>query len=101
MNIKKGFLSDFAVGLIIGFVVALIIMSLVLALVVNHYKHKEIKAYAETQTELQVLREDYRNRDSHEFLDDPAVRGAVDGAVGDFERKRDDLLHRFRSGITD
>ncbi len=76
-------------------------MSLVLTLVVNHYKHKEIKAYAEMQEELQVLREDYFNRDSHEFLDDPDIRTAVDGAVGDFERRRDELLQRFRSGITD
>ncbi len=94
-------ITDFGMGLIIGFVVGVIIMSLVLALVVNHYKHKEIETYAEMQTEIQLLREDYLNRDSHEFLDDSDVRAAVDGAVGDFERRRDDLLHRFRSRIVD
>jgi hypothetical protein len=32
------------------------------------------------------------NRSAIEFLDDPAVGGAVDRAVGEFERQRDELL---------
>ncbi len=96
MNIKKGLLSDFAVGLIIGFVVGVIIMSPVLVLVINRYKNKEIKEYAEMQTELQVLQEDYFNRPADEFLDDSDVRAAVDGAVGEFERRRDELLRAVR-----
>ncbi len=96
---KKIFsITDFGIGLIVGFVIALIIMSLILALVVSNYKNKEVyrNANAEVQTELQVLQEDYFNRDSHEFLDDADVRRTTDEAIGEFERRRDEILRAVR-----
>jgi Tfp pilus assembly protein PilO len=94
-------LTDFGIGLIVGGVVILIIMSLILGLVVSHYKNKERVEYAEQIQEVETLREDYSSRDSNEFLELPDVRGATDRAASDFERKREELLQQFRSGIAD
>jgi hypothetical protein len=94
-------LTDFGIGLIVGFVVGVIIMSLVLALVVNQYKNKEQVEYVERIQEVETLQEDYSSRDSVEFLDDPNIRGAADRAASDFERKREELLHKFRSELID
>jgi hypothetical protein len=94
--------NEFGVGFLVGFVFAVIIMSLLMALVVNHYRMKERLTYVQRQEEIEALREEYRNRDAVEFLDDiPGVRRAADGARADFERRRDELLQRFRSGIAD
>jgi hypothetical protein len=94
--------NDLGIGFLVGFVFAVIIMSLLMALVVNHYRMKERIAYVERQEEIEAMRENYRNRDAVEFFDDiPGVRGAADGARADFERRRDELLQRFRSGIAD
>jgi hypothetical protein len=65
-------------------------------------KNKEIFKNAERQIELQELREDYLNLDTIEFLETmPDVRSAADGAIADFERKRDEILERFRNRIID
>ena len=98
--------TDFWQGVIIGFACALIILGMVLIFFLNKreaaYGSKELLEYAEKQVEIEKLREDYRNRDPVEFLDDiPGVRGAADGATVEFERKRDEILQRFRSRLVD
>jgi hypothetical protein len=94
-------LTDFAKGLIAGVVVAAIVFWIVAGLVYRSNKDKEQLSYAQKQQEIYELREDYSNRDPVEFLELPGVRGAADGAIADFERKRDEAVQRFRSGLVD
>ena len=94
-------LTDFGKGMIAGFLVAAIVFGVVVGLVAHRQKGKEIVEYAERQTIIEQLREDYGNRDPYEFLEDPGVRGAADGAAADFERRRDEALLRFRNRLTD
>ena len=100
-------LTDFAKGIIAGVVGTSIIFAVIIAFhFLNKrertYGTKELLEYAEKQIEIEAVREDYRNRDPVEFLDDiPGVRRAADGATAEFERKRDEALQRFRSRITD
>jgi len=94
-------LTDFAQGLIIGFLAAVIIFGVVCGLVYFNKRDKEILEYAEKQIEIQDLREDVINRDPDEFLEIPDVRRAADGAAAEFERKRDEILERFRSRNAD
>ena len=94
--------TDFGKGFIAGFVLAAIIFSFVVGIIFNRQKNKELIEYAERQIEIQEMREDYLNRDFVEFLETlPDVRTAADGAITDFERKRDEILERFRSRIAD
>jgi hypothetical protein len=93
-------LSDFAKGIIFGFCAGIIIVSIMAGLVSRHKKDMELLEYAERQIEVQALREDYDNRDPYEFLDTPGVRGAADSATAEFERKRDEVLQRFRDGLS-
>jgi hypothetical protein len=95
-------ISDFWKGVIAGFVLAAIIFGCVAAVWYNRNKNRELIEYAEKQIEIEALREDYSNRDPVEFLDNfPGVRGAADGAAAEFERKRDEALQRFRTGLAD
>ena len=95
-------LTDFALGIIIGVLSAMIIFGFVIGVMYNRHKNKELIEYAERQIEIQELREDYLNLDFVEFLETmPNVRTAADGAITDFERKRDEILQRFRNRITD
>jgi hypothetical protein len=97
----KNVLTDFAIGLIIGFVTAAAIACVIFGTLHFRNRDKELIEYAEKQIEIELLREDYGNRDAVNFLDDiPDVRRAADGAAGDFIRKRDEALERFRSGLT-
>ena len=94
--------TDFGKGVIAGFVLAAIIFGLVSVLMYRNRKDKELIEYAERQIEIQAMREDILNRDFVEFLETmPDVRTAADGAVAEFERRRDEILERFRSRITD
>ena len=96
-------LTDFAKGIILGVVGTSIIFGLIIAFHFLNKRDKELIEYAEKQIEVEKLREDgflrnLRNRDPDEFLDDiPAVRRAADGAAAEFERRRDEILQRFRS----
>ena len=91
-------LTDFAKGIILGVVGTSIIFGLIIAFHFLNKRDKELIEYAEKQIEVEKLREDYRNRDPDEFLDDiPGVRRAADGAAAEFERRRDEILQRFRS----
>ena len=95
-------LSDFVKGIIAGFISAVIIFGLITFVFFRNRKEKEIIRYVEIQQVHEALREEYVNRDPLEFIDSvPGVRGSVDGAIGDFERKRDEALQRFRSHYTD
>jgi len=95
-------LTDFALGIIIGVLSAMIIFGFVIGVMYNRHKNKELIEYAERQIEIQEMREDYLNLDFVEFLETmPNVRTAADGAITDFERKRDEILQRFRNRITD
>ena len=96
-----GKLTDFAKGIIIGFCIGIIIVGIVAGLINRHRKDKELIEYAKKQEAIEELREDYINRDPAEFLEIPGVRGAADNAADDFERKRDEILHRFRNRIAD
>jgi hypothetical protein len=94
-------LTDFAKGVIAGFILTAVIFGLVAGLVYSRNRKKELMEYAEKQIEIEAVREDYRNRDPALFLEDPGVRGAADTAAREFERKRDEALQRFRSGLAD
>ena len=95
-------MTDFAKGIITGAVASVILFSVIFALWFFHKRDKELIKYVEKQIEIEAMREDYRNRDPDEFLDDiPDVRRAADGAAAEFERKRDEALQRFRSRVAD
>jgi hypothetical protein len=94
-------LTDFAKGLIAGVVVAAIMFGISIGLIYKHNKDKELIEHAQKQIEIETLREDYGNRDPALFLELPGVRRAADGAITDFERKRDEAVQRFRSGLAD
>jgi len=98
----KCILTDFAMGIIIGFLAAGIIFGCIAGIMYTKQKNKELLEYAERQQAIEELREDYINLDPYEFIDAiPDVRGAVDGAAAEFERKRDEILQRFRNRIAD
>ena len=94
-------MTDFMKGLITGAAVCLFLFGVIFALWFYHRRDRGLIEYAERQFELQELREDYINRDPAEFLEIPGVRGAADNAADNFERKRDEILHRFRNRIAD
>jgi len=95
-------IADFWKGVIAGAIASAIIFGVVLFFVISNVKEKEIIRYVEIQREIEALQEDYSNRDPVEFLDSiPGVRESADGAYGDFERKRDEALQRFRGGLAD
>jgi len=94
-------ITDFGKGIIAGFLLSAIVFGFVVGFMVHRVKVKEIAEYAEKQVELQALQEDIVNRDSVEFFEIPGVRGAADSAAAEFERKRDEILFRFRNRIAD
>ena len=94
--------TDFGKGFIAGIVITAVIFGFVAGLMVRQAKVKEIAEYAQRQQAIELMREDYVNRDPDEFIDTvPGVRGAADGAATDFERKRDEAVERFRSRLAD
>jgi len=91
-------ITDFAKGIITGFISAVFIFSVIYALWFFHKRDKELIKYVEKQIEIETLREDYRNRDPVEFIDDiPGVRRAADRATAEFDRKRDEAIQRIRN----
>jgi hypothetical protein len=97
MNKAKIDITNFWLGIISGALAAIIVYSVIVGLVYFNKKDKGLVEYVEKQQAIEVLREDYRNRDSTEFLEVPGVRGAVDGASVEFLRKRDEAVQRLRS----
>ena len=96
-----GTLKDFFLGVFAGCVTTAIIFGIVVGFIHTWNRDRELIEYVERQIEIEVLREDYVNRDPIEFFNIPGVRGAADGAVAEFDRKRDEALQRFRSGYFD
>ena len=101
-TMKKSFLTDFAKGIIIGFCIGIIVVGITAGILNRHQKERELSNYVrenvEKQQAIEILREDYGNRDPVEFLDDiPGVRGAADGASAEFLRKRDEAIQRLRN----
>ena len=88
-------------GFFAGAAAVVIIIGVIFALWFYHQRDRELIKYVERQKEIEALRTDYVNRDPAEFFEVPGVRGAADGAVADFERKRVEALQRFRSGLVD
>ena len=99
-GMKIDYLTDFAKGIICGFVAALVICGCIGLVIHSRNKDKEKIEYAEKQIEIEALREDIVNRDPVEFLEVPDVRRAADGAAAEFDRKRDEILERYRSGLS-
>jgi hypothetical protein len=94
-------MSDFWKGVIVGALSVTIVIGVIAGLRYFNKRDKELIKYAEKQIELQEMREDIINRPVDEFLGVPDVRRAADGAAAEFERKRDEAIHRFRSGYID
>ena len=95
-------ITDFAKGIITGFISAVIIFGVIYALWFFQKRDKELIKYVEKQIEIEAVREDYRNRDPVEFLDDiPGVRRAADRATAEFDRKRDEAIQRIRNRPVD
>ena len=88
-------------GFLAGVVLMVILFSVFSGVRYFRNKDKELMEYVERQMEIEVLREDYSNRDPVEFLGVPGVRGAADGAAAEFDRRRDEAIYRFRSGYFD
>ena len=94
--------TDFGKGAIAGFLLAAIVFGFVIGIMHHRMKLREVVEYVERQQVIEAMREDYVNRDPFEFLETiPGVRGAADNAITEFERNRDEILLRFRSGIVD
>jgi hypothetical protein len=97
--------TDFGKGVISGLIMSAILFGLTLGVILHRIKVKEIVQYAveyaEKQIELQILQEDVINRDPVEFFEIPGVRGAVDGAAADFDRRLDEDVYRFRNLLAD
>lgn len=95
-------MNKFWKGVITGALMVLVVFGVIFTLKYFNKQDKEILDYAEKQFQIEEMREDYRNREPVEFLDDiPGVRRAADRAAADFERKRDEAVHRLRSRNTD
>jgi len=95
-------ITDFVKGIIAGFISAVIIFSVIYALWFFQKRDKELIKYVEKQIEIEAVREDYRNRDPVEFLDDiPRVRRVADRATAEFDRKRDEAIQRIRNRPVD
>ena len=94
-------MGDFTRGIFVGSSVVAIIAGVIFWVLYSHNRDKELIEYAERQVEIEALREDYSNRDPVEFLEVPGVGDALRDAQSEFDRKRDEALFRFRSGLVD
>jgi len=95
-------MSDFFKGVVIGVLSVLLVFGVVFTLKYLHKRDKEMIEYAERQIEIDEMRESVINSDPVEFIDTiPDVRRAAEGAGAEFERKRDEILQRFRSRNAD
>ncbi|GHU91834.1 hypothetical protein FACS189476_12560 [Spirochaetia bacterium] len=95
-------MNSFIKGIITGAGIMLALALVIGAFRFFHERDKKIYEYAEKQNEIQEIREDYRNRDPYEFLDEvPGVRGATDNATEEFNRKRNEAIQRIRGRYAD
>jgi len=94
-------LTDFSKGIIAGVVVSAVVFGAIAGIWFLHKRDRGLIEYAERQGAIEVLREDYGNRDPYEFIESiPGVSGAVDGAAAEFIRRRDEALQRLRDRHT-
>lgn len=94
--------TDFTRGLIVGVVGTAVIACAIFFSHFASHRDKEVIEYAQRQQVIEELREDFINREPVEFIEAvPGVRGAVDGAAGEFLRKRDEAVQRLRGGYVD
>ena len=93
--------KTFLMGFIAGLVSAVLVFALIAGLRFFNKRDKEINEYVQQQMYIEEMREDIINRPVDDFLDEPGVRRATDGAAAEFDRKRDEALHRFRSRLAD
>jgi hypothetical protein len=94
-------LTDFAKGFIVGLLSTIIICGICAGLVFAHNRDKELINYVEKQLEIEEMREDISSRSIDEFLEIPGVRRASDSAAAEYERKRDEIMERFRNRLVD
>jgi len=94
-------MGSFAKGFIAGFIIAAIIFGVFAGAVHARHKNREETKYVELLLEVEAMRESIINLSNDELLDMPDIRRAADGASAEFERRRDEALERFRSGIVD
>ena len=95
-------IADFWKGTITGLLFSLFLGLIIISFRFLSERDRKIIEQLEKQNEIQILREDYINRDPYEFLDDiPGVRRAADDAANEFREKRDEAVQRFRSGTID
>jgi hypothetical protein len=88
-------------GAITGAAGMLVLVLIIMVFRFFHERDRKIYEYMEAQREIQSMQEDIDNRPLDEFLEDPGVRGAADNAAGEFQRKRDEALQRFRNRPAD
>ncbi|MDR2177576.1 MAG: hypothetical protein LBP20_05980 [Treponema sp.] len=91
-------MNKFLKGVIAGAAGMLVLALLVAAFRFLGERDKKIYEYMEARREIELLQEDIGSRPAAEFLEDPAIRGAADGAGAEFRRKRDEAVQRIRSG---
>jgi hypothetical protein len=94
-------LKVFWYGVLAGVLSAVLIIGVIWGFWFTNKRDKEIFEYAERQIEIEGLREDIINRPADVFLEVPDVRRAADGAAAEFDRKRDEILERYRSRFID
>jgi len=94
-------LTDFSKGIVAGVVVSAVVFGAIAGIWFLRERDRGLIEYAERQEAIEVLREDYVNRDPYEFIETiPGVSGAVDGASAEFIRRRDEALQRLRDRNT-
>jgi len=98
---KQNIFTDFAMGVIVGFFFTVIVFCVSAGIVHLKNKNKELSSYVERQVEIEALQKDIGSHSADDFLEDPDIRRAEDGAANEFIRKRDEILQRFRSPNTD
>jgi hypothetical protein len=93
---KNKYLTDFGLGFLTGIIFAIIVFMIIAGIYFFNRHDRENIENAKKQIEIENLREDYINRSPDEFLEIPGVRRAVDGAAGEFDRKRDEALRSIQ-----
>jgi hypothetical protein len=93
-------MNSFLKGVIIGAAGMLVLAAAVLAFRFFRERDRKIYEYMEARNEIQTMREDIGSRPPDDFLEDPAIRGAADGADAEFRGKRDEAVRAIRRNRT-
>jgi hypothetical protein len=88
-------MSEFVKGVIAGAAGVFALVLVAAALRFFNKRDKAVYEFMEREAEIEKVREGIDSRDPREFLDEvPGVRGAADGGIERFNRRRDEILHR-------